>query len=83
MKREEKYIFFDKILNEAKFNSNLPKFVNMFKNQLEKKLNKVDCFKKGYQIGYGQGIANLMRKNGLNIQTEDNGNFNIYKNNKQ
>lgn len=55
----------------------------MFKNQLKKKLNKLDCFKKGYQIGYGQGIANFMRKNGLNIQTEDNGKFNIYKNNKQ
>lgn len=55
----------------------------MFKKQLEKKLNKVDCFKKGYQIGYGQGIANFMRKNGLSIQREDNGKFNIYKNNKE
>lgn len=83
MEREERRIFFDKILNESKFISNLPKFGTMFKKQLEKKLNKVDCFKKGYQIGYGQGIANFMRKNGLSIQTEDNGKFNIYKNNKE
>ena len=78
--REKRHIFFDKILNEAKFNSNLPKFVSMFKNQLEKKLNKVDCFKKGYQIGYGQGIANFMRENGLNIQTDNNGNIKITNN---
>ena len=79
MEREERHIFFDEILNESKFYSNLPKFVSMFKNQLEKKLNKLDCFKKGYQIGYGQGIADFMRKNDLSIQREDNGKFNIIK----
>lgn len=83
MEKKIKMHFFDKVLNESKFNSNLPKFVSVFKKQLEKKLNKLDCFKKGYQIGYGQGIANFMRENGLSIQTEANGKFNIYKNNKQ
>ena len=77
--KEKRNIFFDKILNKSKFISNLPKFARMFDN-LSCRHNNFESFKKGYQIGYGQGIADFMRENGLNIQTDNNGNIKITNN---
>ena len=51
----------------------------MFDN-LSCRHNNFESFKKGYQIGYGQGIADFMRENGLNIQTDNNGNIKITNN---